>query len=146
MGIKLLITLILYLITTSTFGQDKIDSLLKKLNLIHMQSRVLISGKVEEIYINRTSTLLDIDGKMIPLNEYSIDFENNYSDSHKNNMNVVMIKCKTGNCIADKRNNNIISGLGLFFKSKKASYDFINILDQIRDLIISKQVQWNSKD
>jgi hypothetical protein len=129
------IFLTLFFNTDLLFSQNQVDSLLSKLNSIHSKNRILISGSIEDIYINKTSKSIDLDGNFISLDEYTISYENSYSEKHKKIMDIIMIKCISGNCITNSKNNTRYSGYGLFFKSKKACYDFINVLDKIREIL-----------
>lgn len=113
------------------------DNVLIKLNKLYKETRLLSTGKVQEIFINRTNKTVDIDNRIIPLTNYTASYENSYQTSFKRNIDKVWLTCLDGqNCITLPEDDPI-KGLGLFFKSKKASYDFINLLDQLKQSIIN---------
>ena len=132
--------LFLFLIAFTTIQKislaQNIDGLLIKINKLYKENRVLMTGKIQEIYLNKTNKTIDIDDKIIPLDNYSINYENSYIKFHKKNMNIVYIKCIEGNCILDRETKESNSALGFYFKTKKACYDFMNLLDEIRQLMI----------
>lgn len=121
----------------TSIGQRKADSLLIKLNKIYKANRVILTGEVGEVFINKTKKTLDIDDCIIPLDNYTAYYQNSYNEYYKKKMDIVYLKCLNGNCQLDQKTNEYNSGFGIFFKSKKVCYDFINILDEIKEELIN---------
>ena len=116
-----------------SFSQSKTDNLVKRLNIFYKSNRVLFSGKVQEIYLNRGNRTLEIDNIVIPLNNFSATYKNSYNPYHKKNMHTANLACLEGNCFFKNKDQEFISGTGLFFKTKNACFDFINIIDEIKE-------------
>lgn len=131
--ILLLISLIL--IPVLSFGQSKIDGLLSKLNKLHKENRVLGYGKIEDIFLNKTDKTIDIDNKIIPLTNYTANYEEIYNLKLERNVNVVKISClDKENCMIDSKTQDDYKSLGFYFKTKKACYDFINLIEEIKQV------------
>lgn len=135
---KYLVVLIISfsLLPTILLAQNKADVLLAKLNKVHKENRVLGEGVINEIFINKTAKTLDIDNYRIPLSNYTAYFENSYNSFHKKNMNITYFKCLDGShCIIDSKTHEDNKAVGFYFKSKKACYDFMNLIDEIKQAL-----------
>lgn len=90
MKTKLLILFSFFTITSiESFGQTKFDSLLVKLNKIYKGNRLILTGKIQEIYVNKTNKTLDIDSYVIPINNYTAAYKNSYNKFHNKNLDIV---------------------------------------------------------
>jgi hypothetical protein len=83
-----------------------------------------------EIYFSKSEGILDFDNYQFKLKEVTVRYE--YYDRNPNlSTNWLEFHCDYGNCITDP-NGKVVSGFSLPFKSKKAVYEFIEILGELR--------------
>lgn len=144
MSNKVIMLLFFLLLSLFANSQNKIDIKIRNLNKFYKDQRITLDGKLPDIFINKT-------GKTIDLGEYIIQLENYIADYQavqygKKNFNMVRISCLGDNgCIYsnDKEtkerqasSNFKISEFNIAFKSKKACYDFINMVDELKQLVL----------
>ena len=138
---------ILFIITVAliipmvSICQVQLDNLLIKLNKLQKENRLMFVGKVQEIYLNKTNKTIDMDNLTIPLGSYTVNYlnsnENIDNKYHKKNLDIVSFRCTEGNCLYRQSTNTYHNGFWIYFKSKKACYDFINTLDEIKNILIN---------
>lgn len=137
---------ILFLITSLmtipfiSIGQDKADAILVKLNKLYKENRVLpektVASTYHEIFLNKTNKTIDINGYSIPLGGYKVDYNYSYYKYFNKYMHKAELTCIDGDCIFIQVENRHMSGMGFFLTTKKACYDFINLLAEIKQALI----------
>jgi hypothetical protein len=140
MPYKIIISFLLLASALIANGQTKVDSLVKKLNKLYKENRVNPGEKIGQIFVNKTSKTIDIDDYVVQLNSYTANYK--VINDGKGIAHTVLLECVgESECMYsnDKKNENSsgfrISGFGMGFKSKEACYGFINLLDEIKQLL-----------
>lgn len=129
----LIILAFLSLQTGTDLLQDNTSSLLKKLNDIDKKyCRSYKEGM--KIFYNQDIMVLDYHGDRIPLMEATFEYYSIQNEQTKGELiQMLKIECKQlgKNCVKEEDGNEI-SGVTVFYESKQAIYDFIEIIDKLR--------------
>ena len=131
-------------LTLNANAQNTIDILIKKINKFHKENRDDPGKKINDMYVNKTNKTIDIDDFVISLDSYKATY---YVNHEKNEtIHGVLFQCiENQDCIyknGEKNNRDKIgfslSGMGIAFKSKKACYEFINLIDELKKMLLSE--------
>jgi hypothetical protein len=87
-------------------------------------------GKETPIYFNKAENILNLDNFSIPIKEVKILYVN------RDGTDIVLFDCDDCIIVMNKYNKlEYWSGFGLAFYSKEDSYEFINLLNNLRERI-----------
>lgn len=86
-----------------------------------------------DIFFNSAESMLDLDGRQIPLKRTRVLYEFQDSDDNVSAKHWVKFRCIVKGCFdgLDQSDSNTVA-YGMPFKTKKACYDFINLIGQLK--------------
>ena len=117
-------------------AQISTDAIIVKLNKIHKTGRIF-GNRVTTIFMNKSDNTLDMDGSVFPIDQVKMNYE--FRSDQKINKNAVTIRCTESGCFTNKGeyNSGLIttSAITIFFKTKEASYQFINLFADLQKSI-----------
>ena len=88
---KFILSFLLLGSTLIVNSQTKVDLLVQKLNKFYKENRVNPGGKIQEIFINKTSKTIDIEDYVVRLDNYTANYK--VIDDGKIITHTVFIEC-----------------------------------------------------
>ncbi len=113
------------------FSQGKVNQCMVKLNKIHMQGRLMFTGKVPQLYLNKEDKILDLGNYFLYIEKVEAIYSYEARELPTKKYHGVKFRCIEDDCIKSSDfgySNNITN----FFKSKKDCYNFINAFNELK--------------
>tara|TARA_R110002049_G_scaffold309088_1_gene516702 strand:+ start:2019 stop:2414 length:396 start_codon:yes stop_codon:yes gene_type:complete len=126
---KITFIILMLIIANSSYSQTTANDKINQIKTFFQKNCLAESEKT--VYYNKAEKILEFDGYQVPFMDIKAVYR--FNDEYYNFSDFVYFECKYENkCIIDPKNNGHL-GFSIPFASKSKSYQFINLISELRE-------------